>query len=545
MRAMGSKNTKKTFFSGVLLLTLSTLLVKLTGLFYKIPMLSYLGTEGMGYFNSAYEIYALFCIISTAGLPVALSVMISSALAKGDGEGVQRIWRVTLWVFLLIGTGGSLAMWWGAEWFCTFLKSPLAEASIRAIAPTVFLICLSSGVRGYFQGHQKMLPTALSQVIESVGKLFFGILLARYALRQGMSTPVVAAYAALGLTLSTAASTLYLLLVKWHFSKKPEREGKKSSVLSTAAVFKRLCRLAIPMTLGAALAGLTKMIDMAMILRRLQSIGYDPVEANRAYGSYTTLALSVFGILPSLINAVSLPLIPMLSACISKGDREGQAAMVRSSYRLTALFSLPAAIGLSAFARPVLLLLFGTDPGAVDSAAPLLSSLGISVFLSCMITATNGVLHAYQVVTRPILAMLAGAVVKTVSAYILIGTPIISMFGAPLSTLLCNGTVVLFNLSFAKKLCPAPSASQVFGKPMLAASLAVALSFVFYTLTASYLGEHLWLTLTALLAVFVLYLLFCCRFGIITGEDLDTFPGGLKIYHLLSRLRLLKQKAEK
>ncbi len=538
MEKRAKDNLKTTFFSGVLLLTLSTLLVKVTGLVYKIPMLSYLGTEGMGYFNSAYEIYALFCIIATAGLPVALSVMISSALAKGESGQVETIWRVALSVFLLVGTAGSLLMWFCAGLFCNFLKSPEAEASIRAISPTVFLICLSSGVRGYFQGHQKMLPTALSQVLESVGKLVFGILLAHHALEKGMDTPAVAAYAAFGLTLSTACATLYLLFARLRFT--AGRSKRLTGHGDVKALLQRLCRLAIPMTLGAALTGLTKMIDMTMILRRLQSIGYDPVAANRAYGSYTTLALSVFGILPSLINAVSLPLIPLLSAAISRGDRERQAGMVSTCYRLTSLFSLPAAIGLSAFARPILLLLFGTEPEAVTTAAPLLSSLGISVFLSCMITASNAVLHAYEVVTRPILAMLAGAAVKTVSAYLLIGIPEIAMFGAPVSTFLCNATVVTLNLWFANRLCASPDGKEVFLKPILASCMAVAFSFAAYTLCASYLGEHLWLTLLALLLVFFLYLLFCGMLGMVREEDLDTLPVGKKLKKLLHRLPFLQ-----
>ena len=135
------RSTQKTFFSGVLLLTLSTVLVKLIGLFYKIPMLSYLGTEGMGYFNSAYEIYALFCVISTAGLPVALSVLISGAVARGECLKAARIYRVTRAVFLWIGVGGTLVMWFFADAFCHVIKSENALLCMRAIAPTVFLVC--------------------------------------------------------------------------------------------------------------------------------------------------------------------------------------------------------------------------------------------------------------------------------------------------------------------------------------------------------------------------------------------------------------------
>lgn len=531
------RNTQRTFFSGVLLLTLSTVLVKLIGLFYKIPMLSYLGTEGMGYFNSAYEIYALFCVISTAGLPVALSVLISSAVARGEGARTARIYRVTRSVFLWIGIGGTLIMWFFADAFCHMIKSDNALLCMRSIAPTVFLVCYSSALRGYFQGYQRMFPTAFSQLLESLGKLLFGLLLARYALQRGFETPVVAAYAGAGLTLGTAVSTLYLMVAKARF--RPEAEQEDPSALSenqrSVGILKQLCRLAIPMTLGASLVSLTKLVDMTMILRRLQSIGLDEIAANEAYGSYTTLALSVFGLIPALVNSVALPLVPMLSAAIAAKDKAKQAQMVRISYLLTSLFALPAALGLSAFAKPILLLLFGGEPGAVETAAPLLSYLGISVFLSCMITATNSVLHAYQVVNRPILSMLAGAVVKVIAAYFLIGAPTIAMAGAPISTFLCNATVVLLNLYFAASLCKQPSAKEIFLRPLWASAGAVGISLGAYLWASARWGSGTLLTLCALLLTLALYAVFACLFGVFNEKDLSSIPLGKKLLSFLKK----------
>ena len=190
--------TKKVFFSGVLLLTLSTILVKVVGLFYKIPMLSYLGSEGMGYFHSAYEIYAIFCIIATAGLPIALSVLVSASLAEGKEREVKHIWQVSLTLFVFIGLVGSLLMWIFARPICRWIKSEDALGCMISIAPTLFFVCVSSAIRGYFQGYQKMLPTAISQLIEAVGKLVFGLLFAQIAIKQGKSIPELAAAAGWG-----------------------------------------------------------------------------------------------------------------------------------------------------------------------------------------------------------------------------------------------------------------------------------------------------------------------------------------------------------
>ncbi len=542
------KNTKKTFLSGVLLLTLSTVLVKIVGLIYKIPMLSYLGSEGMGYFNSAYEIYALFCVIATAGLPVALSVLISGAIAKRETEQISRIYRAAMTVFLIVGFFGSAVMCVCARGFCSLIKSENAYACILSVSPTVFLVCVASALRGFFQGYQRMLPTAVSQLLESIGKLIFGLGLARYALERGFDTSIVAAFAGGGLTLGTALSLFYLLIEKWRFSK----FDCKESILSTSrptksyrAIWKHLARLAIPMTLGASLVSLTKLIDMTMILRRLQSIGYSEVMANEAYGSYTTLALSVYGLLPTLVNSIALPLVPMLSAAIASGNREKQAQMIQSSYRLTTVFAIPAALGVAAYARPILSMLFGREPEAVAVAAPLLSYLGISVFLSCMITATNSVLHAYQSVNRPILSMLGGAIVKIVSAYFLIGNPNIAMIGAPISTFLCNATVVFLNLYFASSLCRINDLRSILLKPLFSATLAVALSYSVYRLLCFYHGEGVLMTGLAVLLAGVAYLIFSCLFDVFSAEDILSLPMGEKIYCFLQKVKLLSPEGTK
>ncbi len=541
MLEASEKQTKKTLFSGVLLLTLSTALVKVVGLIYKIPMLTYLGSVGMGYFNSAYEIYALFCVISTAGLPVAISVLISSALAKRERALAERIYRGALWVLLLIGALGSGVMLLFARTFCALMKSELAYGCILSIAPTVLFVCISSALRGYFQGHQRMLPTAVSQILESLGKLVFGLLLARFALHRGYETATVAAFAGMGLTLGTALSTMYLGLEKLRFSAKERKEVKEEPNVKTSyrSVWKELARLSLPMTLGASLVSLTKLIDMTMILRRLQAVGYTEAMANEAYGSYTTLALSVFGLLPALVNGVALPLLPMLSSAIAAGDREKQEQMVRASYQLTSLFAIPAALGLSAFAHPILMLLFGTDTEAVSIAAPLLSYLGVSVFLSCMITATNSVLHAYQVVNRPILALVAGALVKILIAYVLIGNPRIAIAGAPISTFFCNATVVICNLSIAVKLCRTPSIKELFLRPLAVSTVAVGTSWGAHACATHFLGAHAWLTLSALLLAVLLCAVLYCRFGILKAEDVCAMPMGEKLSRILTKLHLL------
>ncbi len=534
--------TKKVFFSGVLLLTLSTILVKFVGLFYKIPMLSYLGSEGMGYFHSAYEIYAVFCIIATAGLPVALSVLISAALAEGKAREAERIWQVSLTLFVIIGLLGSLLMWGLARPICRWIKSEDALGCILSIAPTLFFVCVSSAIRGYFQGYQKMLPTAVSQLLEALGKLVFGLLFAHFALKRGASVPQLAAAAGWGVTAGTVLSTIYLAFERVRFRKKENCKAKLDVLHYGHAVEKKLLKIALPITLGSFIISLTKVVDMSMILRRLQDIGYTSTQANEAYGSYTTLAISVFALLPTLLNSIALPLIPILSSAITGGDRVTEQKMIELSYRINALIAIPASLGITLFAHPILSLLFGNQREAVETAAPLLSILGISVFLSCMITVTNSVLHAYREVKKPIYSTLAGLLIKGIAAYLLIGIPTIGLWGAPISSFFCNAVIVVMNMHFVSKFCDCIDIKSLFVYPTLLSILAVGIAYGEHLLLGYQFGQNLLTTLIPMATAALLYLVLGCLFGLISEEDLSALPMGKKICAVLSKIHLLSKK---
>lgn len=443
------------FLSGVSLLTLSALTVKVIGLCYRIPLLGYLGTEGMGYFNTAYELYALFCVISTAGLPVAMSVLISAAEAEGRRWDTWRIFRVSIGLFAGVGLVGTGLLWGLSAPFAALLGSPSAAVCMRAISPTLFLICLSSAFRGYFQGRRNMLPTALSQVIEAGGKLFLGLAFAAYARGEGKDLPTCAAYAVLGLTAGTAISLLYLFFHQWMAGHRDQSVLLPST--KQPAVLRSLLATAIPVTVSAGIISLTKCVDLALILRRLQAVGYTVAEANALYGCYSTLAVPVFNILPSLTTSVALSAVPALSAAFRKGEagREELGKTARASLELTMTFAIPAALGIAVFAKDILSLLFAGQTEAVAQAAPWLSCLGLSVPAACLITVTGAMLQAAGKANRPMISMLAGVGVKTVLAYILLGQEGWGMAGAPVSSLVCDTVIVAVNLFFIARHAPA------------------------------------------------------------------------------------------
>ncbi len=525
----------KGFMSGVLLLSASTLLVKIIGLAFKIPMLSYLGAEGMGYFNSAYEIYALLCTVSTAGLPVALSMLVSVARARGDGKGVRKAYRTALTLFLTFGAVGSTAMLIFAKRLAVLIGNPDAFLCICAIAPALLFICSASAVRGYCQGFENMAPTAVSQLIEALSKLGLGILFAHLAKEKGLSVYVTAAAAVLGVSVGTLLSAAYLAFAKRRTSR-AARQLDYSGPESEKGTLRELVSIALPITLGSALLGLTRIIDMTLIMRRLQDIGMSVLESNKIYGSYTTLALPVFSLIPALIAPVSMALVPQLAAYIEHKNSAGQKSVVETSMRMTVLLALPASLGIIAFAQPMLELLFSSQAEAVAIAAPLLSLLGASVIFSCLITTSNAVLQSYRQAKLPIVSMLLGVLVKLAVSYVLIGIPQIGAMGAPIGSLACNLTVTLMNLYFMSKHAPCRlSPLRVFFAPLAASAVSVGAAFLLYKQLEVKLNRAYILLGAAVLLAILLYFVLCIAFKIITSDDMALLPLGEKILKLKNK----------
>ena len=512
------RTKKDSFTSGVLILSLSAITVKIIGLVYKIPMLRLLGSEGMGYFNSAYEIYALFCAVATTGLPVAMSVMISARREKS----ARDIFKASLVLFCVLGAAGCGSMIAFAKPFATFLGSEKAAFCIAAISPTVFLICLSGAYRGFFQGKNKMVPTAVSQIIEALGKLVLGLIFAFIALKAGFSIEVVAAFAVMGLTLGTAVSLLYLAVTK-RLTDGVLREN--ASEIKEKGIIRSLLRIAIPVTLSSSVVSITRVLDMSLILRRLQDMGESSEESFSLYGIYTTLALPLFALAPALISSVALPLIPALSGAIARGDEREQTVVFGDAMKLTALVSMPISLGLTLFSKPILRLLFSGETEAIAVAAPLLSILGLSVPLSCMITVGNATLQAYGRPNLPIFSMLFGTVAKLTLAYFLIGNNNVGLLGAPISTFLCDFIINAINFYFICRAMPnMPGFAGSLVRPTLAAAVSVTLSRLAYQFLIFKLGESAIATVLSILLAVGLYIITVFLFGVLDRDDLSKLP---------------------
>jgi stage V sporulation protein B len=282
---------------------------------------------------------------------------------------------------------------------------------------------------------------------------------------------------------------------------------------------------------------------MTLILRRLQHLGMGSDAANALYGIYTTVTVPIFNLIPALLTSVALPLIPTLSAQIEAKDMQGQGETVNTAIRLTALLSIPASLALALYSKPIISLLFGISGAELGTSASLLTALSVSVAFSGMITTTNAILQAYGQAKLPIISMLIGSAIKLLSAAILIGIPSVNIYGAPLSTLLCNSVIVGINLHMIVKHSGImKSLRQVLLQPLLAATPSVGIPALLFAVLSSHGWNERILFVAMVPLTLVIMAVLSLKSGILGERELEGIANG-RIYRLLQRrLRFLLPK---
>ena len=523
---------KQTFLGGAAVLAAATLIVKLIGAFYKIPLLRIIGTQGYNYFLNAYDIYSVLLIASTAGLPVAMSRMIAEAQTMGDNARIGQVYRASLAVFLPIGIVGSLLMLCFAQPLAAFIGSPDSWVSILALSPAIFFVCLFSSYRGFFQGQSSMTPTAISQLIEALSKLVLGLGLAWLLLKLGFGQPVAAAGAILGVTVGTVLAAIYLGL--------KHRGAMRAMELPTVGTqeplgrtMKLLLKIAVPITIGAAGLQLLTVIETKIVLNQLVgTAGFDLDTAESLRGIYGS-AQTLFNLPSALITPLTVAVIPAISGRLATGDRLGSKKVGESSLRVMALIALPCGVGLAVLAEPIMQLLYGYSGAELATGTQVMQVLGFAVIVNAIVLMTNAVMQAHGHVTIPMVTLLVGGVIKLVVNYFLVGNPELNIVGAPIGTLVCYTAIMVMNLvAMAVVVKPTPNLLKVIWRPVLATAAMGAVAWMAYDVLSSAMSYAIACVLS-IGAAGLVYLIFVLVLRIITRDDCDLLPKGEVIARLL------------
>ena len=559
---MSDTSKKQNFLHGAALLAIATAVVKLIGAFYKIPLKMIIGDQGYGYFTTAYDIYSVLLMISTAGLPIAMSRMISQSSSLGRYNEVRQVYKTSRAIFLGLGVVSTALMLVGCRWLANLLEQPDAWAAIACLAPCALLMCIMSAYRGFFQGQENMRPTSNSQMIEAVFKLIVGLGAAFAIMTLTSDIALAAGGAILGVTVSCLVSVFYLRAKFLPDYQELAQSQEKPQTFG--ATTKSLLAIAVPITIGSAGLQLLTVVETGVYMDRLVSlldgnqftqplIGLLETEilaanpnlpagdlsnkvAANLKGIYN-FAQTIFNMPCAFIIPITISALPAITSHLALKNDHAVRSTEESAARITGLLSLPCAVGLAILAGPVMGLLGGYTGLKLELARQIMAFLGASVFFYAIIQYTNAVLQSHNLAHVPVINMLLCGVAKLVIVYILVGNPAIGILGAPMGTLACYLGIALLNLFAISRLIPQkPKLLKNLLRPLPAAALMGAAVYGCYHGLILLLGadsSRIILCGVPVCVGVVVYFVCAALFKSITREDCLLLPKGEKIAKLL------------
>ncbi len=529
-----SEHKGQSFLKSTVILTAATFVVKFINIFFSVPLSNFLGGEGMGHFYTAYDIFVFFSVLASSGTPVAISRMVSMAYAQGRKRQADKIFRVSFLLFSTIGLVGCVAMIvFSRQLSVLMTQGERSMYAIAALAPMVLFMSLSSCLRGYFQGRSNMTPTAVSQVLESVVKLFVGIGLALYFLNTTGLPELGAAGAIVGVSVGSFFAVLYILIYYFRNSRETRYAVKEPPVSSTKQILRDICVFAVPVIVGSAFLSLLDLVDSSIMMYRLQGAAGIAENTALAMKGWLGNARKYFDLPNAVIVPISTTVLPLLSGVIAKKDKAGIRRTSAMALRMTLMVAVPAAVGLCVFSNPICELLLYNQPEDAAGTAPLLMLMAPAVITASLLYTTNSMIQAVGKAYVPVANMAIGTVVRIVIVYLLCGIPEINVNGSAIGTLVSYFVMIVLNVMAMHRMLPGvPSVVGMAIRPLLASAIMVAVSLPVYWLLTLWVSAKVAIIPVILLAIFV-YVLAAVFTKAITREEILHMPKGEKIAAVL------------
>lgn len=534
---MKKKIRKQSLYEGAFILMFGGIIVKIIGAMFKLPLQNLIGEAGTAYFTVAYDIYTWMYIITTAGLPVALSRMVAEYNAQNKSGDAKRTLKVAFTGFMFLGALVSLAMLIFAGPLANIFGSPDSKYAIMAIAPAILFEVVMSCYRGYNQGYKNMIPTAISQIIVAIVKLGAGILCALFILNRFEGHPLVIPFAAagaiFGVTIGCLFGAIYIAITSKLHPYESERHAL-APTFSQKSILKKLVAIAIPITIGASVLSITNLVDTMMLFHRLKAAGFDQSTTEFMYGSYSW-ARTMFNLPTAVIVPLSVAVVPAIAEQYAVRKYGEAKNTIESTLRVAALLALPSGLGLAVLAKPIMHMLYAAQPQGADFAAPLLTALGPAVVLVCMVSITNALLQSMGKEMVPIVTMVIGGVLKIACNYILVGMPSININGAPIGTNLCYGVITVLNLIvIVKSLGKGISIFRIFSKPLVSSMICCVGAWFTYDVVNKFTGNAI-STLAAMAVAGIIYVILTLMLKTLRREDVKLLPKAEKIEKVLDK----------
>lgn len=442
-------NKKESFFKGVFALIISQILIKIIGLAYKLYLTNRegFGDSGNAIYSSGFQIYALLLTFSSTGVPNAIAKLVSERVAIGDNRGAHRIFKISFFMFSVIGAVGTVLLFMYSKYIATeWLQIPEAEQSLVALSPSIFFVSIISVFRGYFNGIQSFSTTAKSQSIEQLIKTLATVALVEVVVYIcGKNTALMAAGANLATSVATVASFLYIYL--YYINKRSEiaQDIKASTNYVPTRIrktMKKIVYVAFPISLCSLMSSFSRNIDSFTVVRFLKEF-MDEAIAKKQYGILSG-KIDVLCVLPLSINvALVTTLVPNISKAMAKGKLEEVKDKAKVFLTFSVIIGFPMSVGMMIFSKQILSLLF---PNACEG-AELLKLASVSIFFMLILQTINAILHGIGEVKVPSIVLGVGTIFKLICNLSLIRNPQIGIKGAIIGNIMCNSiaTIIGYN----------------------------------------------------------------------------------------------------
>lgn len=523
--------SKENFIKSTAILSIAGLIVKILGAIYRIPLTNLIGTEGIGYYQPAYNIYNLLLVVSLAGFPTAIAKLVSERRALNNYYGAYQVFKVSQIGLFAIGIVSSLLILLFARDIVSFLGYPGSYYSMVALVPALFAVPILSAYRGFFQGIQNMTPIAYSQIIEQFFRVAVGLYLAYALVNSGLEE------AAAGATFGASAGSIAALILIFILYNLTRKDIKKEIELSNSSlaennvdIAKKLLYIAVPITIGASIAPLMGLMDSYLVSTRLSVIGYTETQIADLYGELSGTAQTLINFPQVFSTAIAMSLVPAITDAFTKKNKNKLSETSNTGVRLSLIIGLPCSAGLYLLATPIIALLYGSlGPEKHASAGALLQILSIGLLFLTLTQAFTAILQSINKQFHPVKNLFVGLIVKTVFSYILISMPSLNVRGAAISTTIAYLVVAWLNLIDINKSAGIKiKLFKIALKPVISTAIMSAVVIVGFNLFTPLVGQKFSVLASVGIAA-IIYVICLFVTGAITKEDLDLIPKGEKL----------------
>ena len=540
-----TKRNGSSFIKQAAILAFAGIIVRIIGFLYRLPLTNMIGDTGNGIYSAGYYIYTFLLILSSAGLPAAISKMVSERIALNEYKNAHKVFKVSLLVSSSLGFIFMIIMYIFAKPISNIVKSPDSYWCIVSLSPTLFIVAIMSAYRGYFQGMNTMVPTSISQIVEQVFNAIFSVYLAYIFLKIGVSDGeknivLGAAGGTVGTGIGALAGLIIMIvsyfLIRKEIKKRIFNEKHKYRIDKNINIFLTLMRTAIPIITGTAIFSITNLADMIMVMDRLNIAGFSYDESLVLYGQLSGKYVTLTTLPVSITTAMATATIPSIAASLKLNEKEVLKNKMSLTFKIAMILSIPSAIGIGVLGSPIIKMLF---PKADDGGA-LLTVGSISIIFLALCQIITGILQGIGSLDIPVKGALLGAIVKIILNYFLIANPRINVLGAVISTTACYMVASFYNIkSFTNITKVKFNYTQSIIKPLIASTIMGIICIVVYKLSIMILlGNNISTIISIIFGIFSYALILIFIRGI-REEELSYIPMGGRIKKLLKRFNLV------